>query len=162
MKSPLLTALTVLGVALFPTLGIAQVQPAATASCAAVSKDQVAALFDRWNASLATKDPAKVAANYAADAVLLPTVENTATTPDQIKGYFTKFLKKSPNGKIDTRLVNLGCNEAFDVGTYTFDVTGEDGKTSKVAARYSFIYELRDGEWKIVHHHSSAMPVKVN
>jgi uncharacterized protein (TIGR02246 family) len=133
-----------------------------TASCAAVSNEQVAALFDRWNASLSTKDPAKVAANYAADAVLLPTVENTATTPDQIKAYFTNFLKKEPNGKIDTRTINLGCNEAFDVGTYTFDLKDADGKTSKVAARYSFIYELRDNDWKIVHHHSSAMPVKVN
>ena len=133
-----------------------------TATCAAVTNEQVALLFDRWNSSLGTKDPTKVAANYAADAVLLPTVENTATTPDQIKAYFTNFLKKEPVGKIDTRTINLGCNEAFDVGTYTFDLKGADGKVSKVAARYSFIYELRDGDWKIVHHHSSAMPVKAN
>jgi ketosteroid isomerase-like protein len=33
---------------------------------------------------------------------------------------------------------------------------GKDG--SKVKARYSFIYVFEDGEWKISHHHSSAMP----
>ena len=33
---------------------------------------------------------------------------------------------------------------------------GADG--SKVKARYSFIYTLEKGEWKIVHHHSSVMP----
>jgi ketosteroid isomerase-like protein len=33
---------------------------------------------------------------------------------------------------------------------------GADG--SKVLARYSFVYVKEDGEWKIAHHHSSAMP----
>ena len=33
---------------------------------------------------------------------------------------------------------------------------GIDG--SKVNARYSFLYIYEDGEWKIAHHHSSAMP----
>ena len=28
----------------------------------------------------------------------------------------------------------------------------------KVLARYSFVYVKEDGEWKIAHHHSSAMP----
>jgi ketosteroid isomerase-like protein len=33
---------------------------------------------------------------------------------------------------------------------------GADG--SKVLARYSFVYVKENGEWKIAHHHSSAMP----
>lgn len=33
---------------------------------------------------------------------------------------------------------------------------GKDG--SKVMARYSFVYVYEDDEWKIAHHHSSAMP----
>ena len=36
----------------------------------------IAALFDEWNAALATKDPETVANLYAHDAVLLPTVSN--------------------------------------------------------------------------------------
>lgn len=126
-----------------------------------VPKDQVAGFFDRWNSSLSTKDPEKVAANYASDAVLLATVSNKPrTNTEEIKGYFVDFLKKEPQGKIDTRTIRLGCNTASDVGTYTFDLKDADGKVAKVAARYSFVYEFRDGEWKIVHHHSSAMPEK--
>jgi hypothetical protein len=33
---------------------------------------------------------------------------------------------------------------------------GADG--SKVLARYSFVYIQEGDEWKIAHHHSSAMP----
>lgn len=130
-----------------------------TQQCAAVTKEQVAGLFDRWNAALQTKNPDEVVKNYAADAVLLPTVSNKPrTNPAEIRDYFEHFVQKSPKGAIDTRTIHIGCNDAYDVGTYTFTVTGADGKTSEVAARYSFVYELRDGKWLIVHHHSSAMP----
>jgi uncharacterized protein (TIGR02246 family) len=130
-----------------------------TQNCATVTKDQVAALFDRWNASLQTKNPEEVVKNYAPDAVLLPTVSNKPrTTPKEIADYFEHFVQKNPKGVINTRTIHLGCNDAYDVGTYTFVLTGADGKTSQVAARYSFLYELRDGKWLIVHHHSSAMP----
>jgi uncharacterized protein (TIGR02246 family) len=129
--------------------------------CAAVTKEQVAGLFDRWNASLQTKNPDEVVKNYAPGAVLLPTVSNKPrTNPAEIRDYFVHFLEKNPKGAIDTRTIHIGCNDAFDVGTYTFMVTDADGKPSQVAARYSFVYELRDGKWLIVHHHSSAMPEK--
>ena len=36
---------------------------------------------------------------------------------------------------------------------------GTDG--SKVKARYSFIYTLEKGQWKIAHHHSSVMPENI-
>jgi uncharacterized protein (TIGR02246 family) len=39
-------------------------------------RESIAALFDRWNEALATKDPATVANMYGHDAVLLPTVSN--------------------------------------------------------------------------------------
>jgi hypothetical protein len=32
------------------------------------------------------------------------------------------------------------------------------GKTEYVPARYTAVYENRDGEWLIAHHHSSLMP----
>jgi uncharacterized protein (TIGR02246 family) len=130
-----------------------------TQQCATASKEQVAALFDRWNASLQTKNPEEVVKNYAEDAVLLPTVSNKPrTNPKEIADYFEHFVQKSPNGVINTRTIHVGCNDAYDVGTYTFTLTSADGKKSDVAARYSFVYELRDGKWLIVHHHSSAMP----
>lgn len=130
---------------------------AATAVCASADPARIAALFDRWNASLATGDPARVAANYAPDAVLLPTVTNEPrSTPADIRDYFVKFLKNKPQGTIDKRIIKIGCNVAQDVGTYTFRF----GDGSTVKARYTYVYEHRDGQWLIAHHHSSAMPEK--
>jgi uncharacterized protein (TIGR02246 family) len=123
--------------------------------CVPATEAQISALFDRWNDSLRTLDPDKVVANYAPDAVLLPTVSNKPrATPDEIRSYFVKFLQKKPQGKIDRRIIRIGCNVAQDVGTYTF--TLKDGK--HVAARYTYVYEWVRGQWLIAHHHSSAMP----
>lgn len=125
------------------------------ASCAPATEPQITALFDRWNDSLRTLDPDKVTANYAADGVLLPTMSNQPrTNPSEIREYFVKFLKAEPQGKIDRRIIKLGCNVAQDVGTYTFKF--KDGAT--VQARYTYVYEYQRGQWLIAHHHSSVMP----
>ncbi|MDQ0015374.1 uncharacterized protein (TIGR02246 family) [Variovorax boronicumulans] len=131
---------------------------AESASCVSTNERQIAALFDRWNASLLTHNPDLVVANYATDGVLLPTASNRPrTNPSEIRDYFVKFLKDSPEGMIDSRTIKIGCNVAQDLGTYTFKF--KDGKT--IHARYTYVYEWRDGEWLIAHHHSSAMPEKV-
>lgn len=142
-------------------IGIATAAPAsaqtAAPSCAAATPQEISALFDRWNASLRTGDPDVVVANYASDGVLLPTVSNKPrTTPAEIRDYFVKFLKSGPQGSIDQRIIKIGCNVAQDVGTYTFKFA--DGQT--VHARYTYVYEWKDGKWLIAHHHSSAMPEK--
>jgi uncharacterized protein (TIGR02246 family) len=133
----------------------AYADPAAT--CAAITKAQVEQLFDRWNASLKTGDPEKVADNYADDAILLPTVSNKPRlTRAERVDYFKKFLKKEPVGAIDSRVIKIGCNSVVDAGLYTFTLHGHD----QVHARYTFTYEFKDGKWVIAHHHSSAMPEK--
>jgi uncharacterized protein (TIGR02246 family) len=125
--------------------------------CQAVNETDIAALFDRWNRSLATLDPDQVTANYAPDGVLLPTVSNIPRTNHaEIRDYFVHFLEKTPQGHIDRRIVKIGCNLALDMGIYTFTFKG--GQT--VQARYTYVYEYRGGKWLIAHHHSSAMPEK--
>ncbi len=124
-------------------------------SCVMPTEDEVAQLFERWNTSLATGDPAKVAANYLDNAVLLPTVSNEMRTDIQtIEAYFVDFLDKQPQGVIDQRVITRGCNSASDVGIYTFTFKGGE----QVQARYSYIYDYIKGQWLIRHHHSSAMP----
>lgn len=149
-------------------LGACAAQPAApergkavarTENCQAVTEEQVAGLFDRWNQSLATGDPAKVVANYAENSILLPTVSNKPRlTPGEKEDYFHHFLEKKPAGKIDMRVIQLGCNYAVDAGLYTFTF-GTNGAT--VAARYTFTYRWDGKQWLISSHHSSAMPEKL-
>jgi uncharacterized protein (TIGR02246 family) len=118
-------------------------------------KAEIAALFDRWNASLRTGDPRRVVANYAPNSILLPTVSNRARfTIAEKEDYFTHFLMKRPEGSIDDRLIEVDCNSATDAGLYTFRFA--DG--TKVKARYSFSYKKIGNEWLITSHHSSAMP----
>jgi uncharacterized protein (TIGR02246 family) len=51
----------------------------------------------------------------------------------------------------------LDADTAINTGVYRFTLT-KDGKQQQVRARYTYVYELRDGKWLIVNHHSSAMP----
>jgi len=133
---------------------------AAGGGCRHASEQEIAALFDRWNASLQTGDPHQVGANYAARSILLPTVSNVPRlTPADKEDYFQHFLQNRPSGKIDLRFVDIGCDTAVDAGLYTFTY----GTTGQVVhARYTFTYRWEPGpsggQWLITSHHSSAMP----
>ena len=148
-----------LGLALLAAATFSTSAMALDAQCASTDEAAVASLFDRWNNSLKTLDSEKVVANYADDAVLLPTVSNKPrTNHEEIKDYFNSFLKKEPSGVIDRRIIKIGCNVAQDVGVYTFTFKGGQ----KVQARYTYVYEYENGQWLIAHHHSSAMPEKTD
>lgn len=67
----------------------------------------------------------------------------------------TLILQNKPQGVITDGVTISGPGWCEDAGVYEFTM-GADG--SKVLARYSFVYVQEDGEWKIAHHHSSAMP----
>jgi uncharacterized protein (TIGR02246 family) len=115
----------------------------------------VAELFDHWNAALRSGDPGQVTALYSSDALLLPTLSaEPRTTPEGIRNYFEGFLAGGPEGRIEHRTIQLGCNEAMDAGTYSFRFA--DGH--RVQARYTFVYVFSDGRWQIQHHHSSLVP----
>lgn len=142
--------------------GCASVQPESasgrTEICKATNEQEIASLFDRWNRSLQTGDPQKVAANYAERSVLLPTVSDTPrlTTAGK-EDYFHHFLENRPFGRIDSRTIEIGCTTAVDTGLYTFTFA----KTGEVVkARYTFTYKWDGKQWLITSHHSSAMPEK--
>ncbi|MDT0268215.1 SgcJ/EcaC family oxidoreductase [Streptomyces sp. DSM 44915] len=136
--------------------------PAAAASHR-TGEAEIRDLFDDWNAALATGDPETVADLYAPDAVLEPTLSNVIRSDRAgIVDYFEHFLRQRPVGEIDASYVELlGRDAAVDSGAYTFTLTDpETGEVSEVAARYTFVYERdrHSDAWRIVNHHSSAMP----
>jgi uncharacterized protein (TIGR02246 family) len=132
---------------------------AAPAFAAPPSEADIAANFARWEAALATKNPSAVAALFAPDAVLQPTVSNDVrTTPAEVEAYFVDFLKLSPKPTVNERSIRiLDETTAMDAGIWTFDLV-QDGKPSWVTARYSLLWEKKDGVWQIQLLHSSKMP----
>lgn len=131
---------------------------AKTEKCHATDDTEIASLFEGWNAALATLEPTRVADRYAAESILLPTVSNVPRLTRQARiDYFTSFLQSRPQGRIDSRQIQIACNTAIDAGVYTF--TFGDGK--QVQARYTFTYGWNGKRWLITSHHSSAMPEAV-
>ena len=120
-----------------------------------MDKGDIKGLFDEWNSALQTGEPKKVAALYASDAILLPTVSNKVRhNHDEIEDYFVHFLAKGPQGEIDESNVRIFDDLSINSGVYTF--TFKDG--AKVQARFTFVYRWNGQRWLIVEHHSSAMP----
>lgn len=140
----------------FTTLATAAPQT----TCVIPSTSQVEKLFDHWNAALQTREPQTIAALYADNAVLLPTLSNMPrTNHKELEDYFSYFVKKHPSGKIESHVIRTGCNWASDTGIYTFTLYGNYPQDKQeVSARFSYTYEYIDGKWLIVSHHSSLLP----
>jgi uncharacterized protein (TIGR02246 family) len=120
-----------------------------------MEKGEITVLFDQWNSALQTGDPKQVAALYATDAILLPTVSNQVRHNHQeIEDYFVHFLAKGPQGKIDESNVRIFDDIAINSGVYTFTFSGG----ASVQARFTYVYRWEGQRWLIIEHHSSAMP----
>ena len=133
-----------------------------TQKCEPIGTAAIKALFVRWNEALQDPSAAKVVALYANDATLLPTVENGPyTKANGLKEYFVHFVERKPVATIDEsrRFIKIGCNIAYDIGLYSFEVNGANTPDREtIKARYTFIYKWDGKRWLIAHHHSSAEP----
>lgn len=115
----------------------------------------ITALFDKWNQALQSGDPKTVTALYATDAILLPTISNQVRhNHEEIEDYFVTFLANDPVGTMVEQNIRIYDELAINSGVYDFSF--KDGST--VRGRYNFVYQLINGDWQIIEHHSSRMP----
>ena len=116
--------------------------------------------FGIWNSALQAGNPKEVAALYIAEASFLPTTSGEFKKGQySAEEYFKHFLEKNPTVEIiQEEVQTLGTDCYLHSGMYNFEVgPGDDRQV--VEARFSFVWKKDDqGEWKIVHHHSSAKP----
>ena len=120
-----------------------------------MSQNDIAALFDQWNAAIQTGDPKTVAALYESNGILLPTLSNKVRhNHEEIEDYFVRFLANGPVGKIDEGNIRTFGEMAINSGIYTFSFKD----STSVSARFTFVYRWNGQRWMIVEHHSSAMP----
>ena len=86
----------------------------AAENCPVVPKADISALFQQWNQSLQTGQPAEVANHYADDAILLPTISSGVRhNPGEIEDYFQKFLAFHPDGRIEEENIQVYCDIAI-------------------------------------------------
>jgi uncharacterized protein (TIGR02246 family) len=125
-----------------------------SAPCAAAAPHIIARQFDRWNAALAAGDADAVARLYTEDARLHITASTAPIVGRAaIRAYFAGFLTRHPQGTLRMRSITVGCNSAFDAGTYVYRITGRrKGTRMLIVGRYTTHYEYRDGHWLIAHH----------
>lgn len=116
--------------------------------------------LNRWFSALKTGDSAKVTELYSKDAILLSTLKGDVKQGHRkIRGYFERnFLPKQPIGKAEEPYTRLLGGIAVNSGLYSFKINGEGKKRVTVQARYTFVYQWQDNDWKIVEHHSSLNP----
>jgi uncharacterized protein (TIGR02246 family) len=128
---------------------------------AAVADDKadVEATTARWIDAFNRKSSTDIVALYAPDAVFFGTSSPVLRDkPELVREYF-KSLATLGDAVIsmgEHRVQVLG-RVAINTGYYT-RTAKQDGKEVKSPARFSFVYEKRDGRWLIVNHHSSAFP----
>src|SRR5436190_13595535 len=123
-------------------------------------KDDVAAATAKWATAFAENNPDAILPLYAPDGVLWGTLSPTVRSdPAAVKAYFVAAFQALPKAtvKFGDQLIRVFGNTAVNTGYYTFSYT-KDGETKSIPARYSFTYVKDGNDWKIVDHHSSAVP----
>jgi hypothetical protein len=65
-----------------------------------ITKEEVRALFNRWDEALATSNPRVIANLYSDDPLLLATSDIPRTDYESIMDYFRTFVLLQPRGKI--------------------------------------------------------------
>ena len=123
-------------------------------------QEDVAAAGQKWAAVFAENNPDSMLPLYAKDAVLWGTLSPTVRSdPAALKAYFVGAFQALPKAtvKFGDQLIRVYGNAAVNTGYYTFSYT-KDGETKSIPARYSFTYVKDGNDWKIVDHHSYAVP----
>ena len=118
---------------------------------------QVAAATAEWISTFNTRDPARISALYAPDAILWGTVSRTIRTkPEEILEYFIESATRRPDlrmslGEYHVRVYG---DIAINSGYYT-SRNPVDGQEVVTPMRFTFTYRRQGGRWMIINHHSS-------
>jgi len=123
-------------------------------------KAEVTATTQDWVEAFNARDPARIAALYAPEAVFWGTISKTIrTTPEAVLEYFQDSVTRRPRLQIavaDQHPRVLG-DIAINSGAYTSRET-RDGQEIVDQSRFTFVYRRKGGHWMIIDHHSSRVP----
>jgi uncharacterized protein (TIGR02246 family) len=122
--------------------------------------EDVHARFEEWIRTFNSHDPDRLSQLYDQDARLLSTggSEKPLDGRETIRVYFIPFTKRGDMVTFDhDDAVRVFDNIAVETGYYHFNIF-PDGQPDVWVARYTFVFEKRNGSWMILHQHSSRVP----
>jgi len=125
----------------------------------AAPQDDVTAAMRAWAEAYNSRDPQKIQALYAPDAVFWGTSSPTLRDTPALIGEYFKNSPSQPNARVELGdfKVRVWGDTAASTGSYTF-TDMRDGQTVRRPARFSFVFHKQNGRWMIVDHHSSSVP----
>lgn len=124
----------------------------------------VHAATEAWVAAFNRSDTTAICALYDPQAVLWgTTAAELITTPPGIRAYFDAVfaLQPVPRMALVDVLPRVFGELAVSTGRYTLTLSPAP-PLREVPARFSFTWRRTAGVWRIVDHHSSAVPAPLN
>jgi uncharacterized protein (TIGR02246 family) len=114
---------------------------------------------EQWISAFNRKNAREIVTLYAKDAVFFGTSSPVLRDkPELVWDYFKGIADLGDSTiSVGEHRVQVFGNTAVNTGFYTRNSV-QNGKTVQNPARFTFVYQLRDGKWMIVTHHSSALP----
>jgi uncharacterized protein (TIGR02246 family) len=112
------------------------------------AKAGIEATNKAWMAGVEKHDAAAVAAQYTADAMLLPPGMETVTGAKNIKVFFDGLVGDGSVKKVDLTTSELfdGGDSATEIGKYT--VVGASGQSLE-SGKYVVVWKKDGGKWKL-------------
>ena len=139
----------------------AQTAPVPPAGGQALAAGQTpTAALQAWVEAFNSRDPKRIVARYAPNAVFWGTTAKTiATTPAQVWDYFKDSAQRPAiRVSIDSTVERVIGNVAIVSGAYTFADVKDGASTNPRAARYTLVFQRVGDGWLIIDHHSSRVP----
>ena len=114
----------------------------------------------KWIDLVSIQDMDGVVGLYAEDGLLLGTFSDEIRIgKDKIREYFEFFLAKIPKASVVKSKMHVIDDNSFTVnGFYDFEVNSNNGDRELSHARFTFVFQKQDQDFKILSHHSSVMP----
>ena len=131
------------------------------AEAAPAGDSSITSAYQHWISTLEQSDcdGADMAKLYTKNGILLATFKTYVQGEADISKYFDGL------SCLDTLTVSTQKLTAANTGTmgyatglYTFSYKNDDGSTTKVPARFTFVFAKKQGKWLIANHHSSKDP----
>lgn len=126
---------------------------------AAAQTPPVESALAAWVKAVETGTVDEIVSLYDKDAMMFSAFAiDPMTSHVQLRKYFSKVVRE-PNRTVDVTKqdVRQFGGVATNTGLYKFYFE-QDGEPVEVPARFTFVYVLKDGKWKIISHHSSRVP----